>query len=681
MALFTGNVNLLIAAPMLQDLLVDKDGTAMAGGTITCYHDNSRTTLKNWYYQTGSPGNYTYTALPNPLTLSAAGTISDLNGVDTIPFFYPYSEVNDTVKDPYYITIVNHTRTNQITRENFPFVPPNSGNENLINSYTNLIVNNGFWRNLSPSAVTGTPTSIVLNSIMTLSNGLYSVTVAPSQHDGFRYHDIQFFKNNINASDFATFTPFPLNNSQPVVNVSANVPEYYLNHASNANGMSAETVKYYQFPIALHVNSLANVPFTVSIQAQDNGSGGTGTNVMTLQILQDTGTGTTSPAPFTISQVTLDSSWTQYSFTSIFPPTSGLTLGAGNDDGLYLLVSLPVNLNISINFTKPSIYLTNNSIPSYDYQSYDYVNSIISSPRTADVRITVNPFYNQSYQWVYGWVPMNDGVIGLNAMSVVSTTTQVGYVRANGDTWKLFNLLWSLAQPYDSGSNFNPICQIFTNTGTALTATNFGSTAYADFSANKALQLTKMFGRTIMGGAPPAALQPFYQNQSIGVTASNSSGNILFTPTAIAGFWQGAPIHFILTAGGSYPGNIVPNAIYYVTNISGGTFQVSTTYAGAIAGTGLVAWSSAGSNVYVNFNYPGVVAGEYTHTQLTKELATHAHGALPPATGFAEFTGAGTFGGAAGSSITQISTTGSQGTSTPFNIVDPVVFYFILIKL
>ena len=46
-----------------------------------------RTTLKNWYYQTGTAGAYTYEALPNPLTLSAAGTVCDDNGADVIPFF------------------------------------------------------------------------------------------------------------------------------------------------------------------------------------------------------------------------------------------------------------------------------------------------------------------------------------------------------------------------------------------------------------------------------------------------------------------------------------------------------------------------------------------------------------------------------------------------------------------
>lgn len=114
------NQGLLIAAPMLQDSFVDKLGIPMANGTVTCYHDDSRTTLKNWYYQTGTPGLYTFLPLPNPLTLSAAGTICDINGVDTIPFFYPYLESDQTMIDKYYITIVNQFDTNQITRANFP---------------------------------------------------------------------------------------------------------------------------------------------------------------------------------------------------------------------------------------------------------------------------------------------------------------------------------------------------------------------------------------------------------------------------------------------------------------------------------------------------------------------------------------------------------------------------------
>lgn len=681
MAVFSGNVNLLVAAPMLQDYLVDKDGTPMANGTITCYHDNSRTTLKNWYYQTGTPGNYTYIALPNPLTLSAAGTICDINGVDTIPFFYPCSEVNDTVRDPYYITIVNYAQTNQITRENFPFLPLGGSNPNLINSYTNLIINNGFWRNIAPNTTSGTPTSITLNNILTGPvNGLYSAKVAPSQHDGFRYHDIVFFKNNTSATDTLTFTAFPLATTQPISN--HNVPEYYINHVSNATGSSGETTKYYQFPIALHVNSLANVPFTVSIQAQNAGGTGTGQNVISLYILQDTGTGTSSATPQLISNVSisLNSSWQTYTLTDIFPATSGLTLGEGADDALYLLIGLPLNTAFTINFTKPSIYLTQNTIPNYDYQTYDAVNSVISSPRTGDIRITTNPFYVTANQWIYGWVPMNDGVIGLSVNGVTSTATIPGYTRGNTDTWPLYNLLWALAQPFDTGSNFNAICQIYTNSASTLTATNYGASAYADFTANKALQLTRMFGRALMGTVPMNALFSGYAPQSQGVTASNSAGNLLLTTASTPALWQGAPIYFRFSSGGSLPGNIVSTAIYYVTNISGSTFNVATTYANAIAGTPVVAWSSAGSNVFIDYNYTGSAIGEYTHTQTLNELVGHTHNLTgQTGTAFTLLTSAGgtslltTSGGA---SVTQ-----STGGSLPFNIVQPVTFYNVLIKL
>lgn len=664
---------------MLQDFLIDKDGTPMAAGTVTCYHDNSRTTLKNWYYQTGTPGNYTYIALPNPLTLSAAGTICDANGVDTIPFFYPYSEINDTVKDPYYITIVNFAQNNQITRANFPFLPPGGTNPNLINTYNNLLVNNGFWRNIAPNTVNVTPfTGVAINNIMTLTGSLYSATVAPSQHDGFRYPDIQFFKNNLSASDTVTFTPFPLANTQPISNF--NVPEYYINHTSTATSMSGETQKYYQIPIALHVNSLANVPFTVSIEAQNVGGTGTGQNVITLYILQDTGTGTTSPAPIQIGQITVNSSWSTYSFTSIFPSTSGLTLGQGADDALYLQIAMPLNTACSINFTKPSIYLTQGTIPNYDFETYDAANAIFNSARTGDIKITTNPFYNISQKWSYGWVAMNDGVIGLNAMSVISTITLPGYSRANTDTWPLFNQLWGLAQQFDSGSNFNPICQLYTNNGSTLTATNYGASAYADFTANRALQLTKMFGRALMGTVPMNALTPNYALQSPSVTATNSAGNLLFTASSSAGLWQGAPFDVRFAGGGSLPGNIVLNAIYYVTNISGATFNVATTYANAIAGTPVVAWSSSGTNVFINFMYTGSTVGEYGHTQTIAEMPSHNH-TLTNQTGNVVPNVLLNIGGSSILGTTGATVTGFTGGGSPFNIVEPGVFYSILIKL
>lgn len=192
------NTDLLVAAPMLQDAFVDKDGTPMAGGKVTCYQDTSRTTLKNWYYQSGTPGNYTYVRLPNPLILSAAGTICDINGVDTIPFFYPYSELDQTQRQPYYITIVNKAQTNQITRANFPFMAEEE-NEAGSGSHENYIINNVFWRNIGTMNLTA----------------VTFATVAPSQHGTFRLPDICFFKSTVGGQDTVTFNKFPLRPSAP----------------------------------------------------------------------------------------------------------------------------------------------------------------------------------------------------------------------------------------------------------------------------------------------------------------------------------------------------------------------------------------------------------------------------------------------------------------------------------
>lgn len=70
-----------ITAIDLNQYFVNKiTGQPLAGGIISFYEDSSRTTPKAVYELTGSPPNYTYTALPNSLTLSSVGTIVDSTG-------------------------------------------------------------------------------------------------------------------------------------------------------------------------------------------------------------------------------------------------------------------------------------------------------------------------------------------------------------------------------------------------------------------------------------------------------------------------------------------------------------------------------------------------------------------------------------------------------------------------
>lgn len=671
------NIDLLIAAPMLQDLIVDKTGVPMANGTITCYQDNSRTTLKNWYYQSGTPGNYTYIALPNPLTLSAAGTICDINGVDTIPFFYPYDENDESVSQPYYITIVNQYHTNQITRSNFPYNRSVVVNTTEVENTQNLIVNNGFWRNLQPNYINQTPISITLNSYAA-SNNTVSVIVAPSQHDGFSMPDIQFLKNNISGTDVLTFTPFAASDSALIVqnNMTYTTPEYYINHSCTATG-SGETQKCYQFPIALHLNNLANMPFTVSIQAQ---WGGSGSQVIELYLLQYTGSGTSSPNPLLIggTSITLNSAWTNYTLTDIFPSTVGLSLGLGEDDAFYLQVQMPLNATTSINFTKPALYLTTEAVPINDFQTYDVVNSIISSPRTGDVRTSINQFY------YYGWLPMNNGLIGLT-----NPGSNTLYVRSNSDTWNLFNLLWSIGKTFDSGSNFNPLFQMYSNTAGTLAATNYGTSAYGDFTASSpslALVLPQSMGRVFMGTVPVQALiatNQKFTGYTFTVSASASSGNLLLTfVTNLIGIYQGAPISFT----GTLPTAIVANKVYYVILVSSTTFNIATTFGNAIAGTAIAYSGSTVNNITANLYPSGSTAGEYAHTQLLNEMINHQHDPLFSGDKFMNnsIIAAGTLTAGAGSNVRVTTTTGGvdgYNAQVSSNVTQPATFMNIFIKL
>jgi len=444
----TVNTELLVPTTSFQEILVDSNGSPMAAGVITCYRDNNRALLKNWYYQSGIPGSYTYVALPNPLTLSAAGTVADGNGVDTIPFFYPYSEDDQTESQPYYITISNSAATNEITRENFPFVSQQGEGTYSSSAQENYIINNVFWRNQG---------TVVLSSVT-------ETTLAPSQHNGFRSPDFMFFKNNTTAVETVSFPSFPLTNSQ--ILVGDPTPEYYLSHACS-NTPSSETSKYYQFPISLHVNTLTSQEFTFTIQGRNLGAATSAASTISAYIYQDLGSGAISEDPFLLSEFALTSSWNKYTFTGVFPATAGLTLSAVSNDAMYLQIHMPLNVACEINFTKPSIYLSDRA-PVNSFQTYDQINSVVGTPRTGDVRMSLNAFSP------FGWVPANDGTIG----SADSSAT----TRANVDTWSLYNLIYvSVSDTY------------------APVSGGRGASAYADFIADKAMALTKTMGR-VLGG-------------------------------------------------------------------------------------------------------------------------------------------------------------------------------------
>lgn len=108
-----------IVSTELESYFVDKStGEPLANGVVNFYEDNNRTVGKVVYELTGSPPNYTYTALPNPLILSNTGTFQDASGNNIAVYYYPYDA--DGNIQLYYITVTDALGVEQFTREAWP---------------------------------------------------------------------------------------------------------------------------------------------------------------------------------------------------------------------------------------------------------------------------------------------------------------------------------------------------------------------------------------------------------------------------------------------------------------------------------------------------------------------------------------------------------------------------------
>jgi len=732
--------SLLIFSPTLQEALIDKNGLPLAAGIVTCYSDNSRTTLKNWYYQTGQPGNYNYLPLPNPLRLSAAGTIQDVNGADVIPGFYPYSELDAAEAEPYYITVDNANGQRQFTRANFPFVPGEIIGPAEVPTYQNLIVNNGFWRNIESIDVKD-PTKSTTDFYSPLT--IYYDTVAPSQHDGFMLPDINFCKDAKGALDTVTFEKFPPNPTGVFDQLIGDVtPEYYCKLSTS--GVGSETIKFFSIPIQLHINNLINTPYTATVQARV--TNGLATN-MIMSVYQSTGTGGDLGGDLQTEAFPLGSEWNQFQLRRTFP-ADAINVGNGGDDGFYLLIGFPPGQLLEVEFAMPSVYL-GTQIPTLSFLTYDMVNAVINSARTGDIRTSVNSFYP------YGWVPMNDGTIGYDAGTLgVSKPT----ARNNPDTWQLFNLLWNYAKPFDvgGGAASNPICQLYSNAVPPVPI-DFGISAYADFNAGKLLALTKMFGKVLAGNVPVDALlagiysqtftavnvtstftvtnntttvtvpsitglqnglqitvsttttlpsplvagTPYYIQSvsgntfhlsltpngdpitftSVGTGTQSLNTGLVLDVQAGTSYWVGLPVTVKTSTPGTLPGNLTANTIFYVANVSTNKVQLATTYANALAGFPIIAYVNAGTGTQTILSeVTGISVGEYFHRLSIGEMPSHNHSSQNR---FYLWGGAGalqTGGIDPAQGNTPVISTFTGGNSAHLN-TQPTTFYNVYIKL
>lgn len=108
-----------ILAPSPQGFFIDvQTGLPLSSGLVYCLSDVNRTQLKPVFMLAGSPPNYTYVELPNPIVLSAVGTYTDNNGNDIIPYWFCLDGLGNP--ELYYLVVQDMNGVPQFTRSAWP---------------------------------------------------------------------------------------------------------------------------------------------------------------------------------------------------------------------------------------------------------------------------------------------------------------------------------------------------------------------------------------------------------------------------------------------------------------------------------------------------------------------------------------------------------------------------------
>lgn len=159
-----------IPAFSIEDVLLDKDtGQPLSGGLVYFEYDNQRGLLKPVYQITGNSPNYTFTELPNPMTLSSIGTFVDALDNPVIPYFYPYDADGDV--DLYYIRVTSSEDVPQFDREAQPYIGAQESDE-VLSVITNEISNPQF-----AEVVFDTSSSTYTYSVNTVTDNV--INIAP----------------------------------------------------------------------------------------------------------------------------------------------------------------------------------------------------------------------------------------------------------------------------------------------------------------------------------------------------------------------------------------------------------------------------------------------------------------------------------------------------------------------
>lgn len=495
------------------------------------------------------------------------------------PFYFQFDSANPD--DLYYLEIRDSQGVLQWTIDNFS--PSGSGGSvvTTTTSIQNLIVNNVLWRhnNNSPDPLVSTQYFIAPGA-----------SAGASSASGIYHFDIVFYKNNLAATDKIEIVDFVLGDDPIPGKIT---PDCYLKYACT-NSPVGETFKQINYLVSNGVQSLSDIDVCGSIVARSN-SGSTDLTIYVVQFF-GSGTGASDPVLTVLGNLTLTSDFQEFDLQASIPSASGKVIGKGGNDGIYYVVSYPIGVACDIDYYSPTLYL-GTQVPQTEYLTKDMIDSVISSPRTGDMKMGYSNF-NPG-----GWLIMNDTTFGGHGSA--------GTQRQNNDTWPLFSNLWA--------STSNTYVPVFNSAGVPVSR---GATAIADFDNLYSIALPKALGRVMAGANPNFAFITKY------FTASGSTLIINDSSPYLTGD------QVIFESSGSLPSPLSPGTPYYLIVYSPTVVAVASTLDFAIAGSALLLTTPGSGVMFFTATLAAhnlaQYVGEYSHLgSVSGPIAPFTPGAVP----------------------------------------------------
>lgn len=339
-----------VLAPSLQEYFVDKDnGLPLSDGTVYFWKDQARTVPKPVFEISGTPPNYSYTQLPNPVTLSSVGTFEDGSGNDILPYYFPFDANGDI--ELYYIEVFSSGGVLQFTREGWP----NFTEENVSvdQDVTNFVPNGQFLihNDASTTPLSGTQVKSVFAYGGTVGT-LDVYQIAPGGWTFERNH-------NSTAVDKVTFPPYSS------VTIPTGNPKFACQIQTTSAGSDTTKDLCLKFR---GVNTFASDSQSYNLYFEANSVGGSIANVQII-VRKYFGSGGSATTETVISSITLNTSSTPYNTLILFGTNENKTVGSGGDDFVQVIIRLPPTGTQTGVFTDFAITLNDEVLTSFPTQT------------------------------------------------------------------------------------------------------------------------------------------------------------------------------------------------------------------------------------------------------------------------------------------------------------------------